>query len=64
VLDEPWDDDPYTDAYATFVVVCDGRGRSALWPASAALPQGWLQTHAEDLYEMCVDHLNTGPEAG
>ncbi|WP_151483666.1 non-ribosomal peptide synthetase [Streptomyces albicerus] len=64
LLDEPWDGDPYTDVDATFVVVCDALGRSALWPASAAVPRGWRQTHAEDLYEMCVDHLNRGPDAG
>ncbi|MGP4012675.1 amino acid adenylation domain-containing protein [Streptomyces sp. 4N124] len=62
VLDRPWEGDPYTDAYATFVVVADQRGRSALWPASAAVPPGWHETHAEDLYEMCVDHLNAGPQ--
>lgn len=64
LLNEPWDRDPYADVYATFVVVRDALGRSALWPASATVPQGWRQTHAEGLYEMCVDHLNTGPEAG
>ncbi|MFE7853247.1 amino acid adenylation domain-containing protein [Streptomyces sp. NPDC057403] len=64
LLDEPWDRDPYDDAHATFVVVRDALGRSALWPAAAAVPDGWRQTHAEDLYEMCVDHLERGPEAG
>ncbi|MET8944923.1 amino acid adenylation domain-containing protein [Streptomyces sp. NPDC004542] len=62
VLDGPWAGDPYTDARATFLVVRDERGHSALWPASAAVPAGWLATHAEGLYEVCVDHLNTAPE--
>ncbi|MEU6381106.1 amino acid adenylation domain-containing protein [Streptomyces sp. NPDC046909] len=64
LLDEPWESDPYNDVYATFVVVRDTNGRSALWPAAATIPEGWRQTHAEDLYDMCVDHLNMGPEAG
>jgi len=62
VLDEPWAGDPYADACATFVVVRDERGHSALWPASAAVPAGWFMTHAEGLYEVCVDHLNAARE--
>jgi amino acid adenylation domain-containing protein len=58
VLDGPSADDPFTDEFATFVVVADGTGHRALWPASAAVPEGWHETHAEDLYELCLDHLN------
>jgi uncharacterized protein YbdZ (MbtH family) len=59
VLDGPSSaDDPFTDEFATFVVVADGTGHRALWPASAAVPEGWHETHAEDLYELCLDHLN------
>jgi uncharacterized protein YbdZ (MbtH family) len=61
LLNEPWAHDPYADEDATFVVVTDGRGHSALWPASAPIPEGWLQTHREGLYDRCVDHLNAGP---
>jgi uncharacterized protein YbdZ (MbtH family) len=57
VLDEPPADDPFADEYVTFVVVCDGRGHSALWPAAVPVPAGWRQTYAEDLYELCLDHL-------
>jgi amino acid adenylation domain-containing protein len=60
VLDEPWEGDPYTDATATFVVVCDDRGHRALWPAAAVLPPGWRATHTEDLYDVCLDRLNAG----
>jgi uncharacterized protein YbdZ (MbtH family) len=58
VLDGPSADDPFADEFATFVVVADGTGHRALWPASAAVPEGWHETHAEDLYELCLDHLN------
>lgn len=57
VLDEPPADDPFAAEYATFVVVCDGRGHSALWPAAVPVPAGWRQTYPEDLYELCLDHL-------
>ncbi|MFB8249082.1 amino acid adenylation domain-containing protein [Streptomyces sp. NPDC055952] len=58
VLDGPSGDDPFGDEFATFVVVADGTGHRALWPASAAVPDGWHETHPEDLYELCLDHLN------
>jgi len=61
VLDGPAGDDPYADPDATFVVVCDTSGRSALSPARVPLPPGWHQTHAEDRYELCLDHLNGPP---
>ncbi|KOV93925.1 hypothetical protein ADK65_31705 [Streptomyces sp. NRRL B-1140] len=58
VLDGPWGEDPFADEFATFVVVADGAGHRALWPASATVPDGWRETHPEDLYELCLDHLN------
>ncbi|MEU4469717.1 amino acid adenylation domain-containing protein [Streptomyces sp. NPDC024017] len=58
VLDGPSGDDPFADEFATFVVVADDAGHRALWPASAAVPDGWRETHPEDLYELCLDHLN------
>ncbi|MFI8952456.1 AMP-binding protein [Streptomyces sp. NPDC053750] len=63
VLDEPWEGDPYTDATGTFVVVSDGRGHDALWPAAVAVPSGWRATHAADAYDLCVDRLNAGSRA-
>ncbi|WP_353947364.1 amino acid adenylation domain-containing protein (plasmid) [Streptomyces sp. HUAS MG91] len=61
VLDGPADDDPYTDEFATFVVLADPRGHHALWPAAVAAPEGWHETHPEDLYELCLDHLGSRP---
>lgn len=58
VLDRPADDDPFADEYATFVVLTDAQGHHALWPAAAAVPEGWYESHAEDLYELCVAHIN------
>ncbi|OIJ68218.1 AMP-binding protein [Streptomyces mangrovisoli] len=58
VLDHPAEDDPFADEFATFVVVADATGHRALWPASAAVPEGWDATHTEDHYELCLDHLN------
>jgi len=58
VLDHPAADDPFTDEFATFLVVADPAGHRALWPAAAPLPAGWQATHAEDLYELCLDHLD------
>jgi non-ribosomal peptide synthetase component F len=58
VLDHPWDEDPFADEFATFVVVGDEAGHRALWPASVPVPRGWHETHAEDVYELCLDHLN------
>ncbi|MFF2383482.1 amino acid adenylation domain-containing protein [Streptomyces sp. NPDC058108] len=59
VLGKPPADDPFTDEYATFVVLSDDRDRHALWPACVPAPEGWHETHAEDLYELCLDHLQT-----
>ncbi|WP_394425929.1 amino acid adenylation domain-containing protein [Streptomyces sp. SGAir0957] len=61
VLDGPADDDPFTDDFATFVVLSDPRGHHALWPAAVAAPEGWHETHAEDLYELCLDHIGSRP---
>lgn len=58
VLDRPADDDPFADEFATFVVLADATGHHALWPASAAAPEGWYEAHPEDLYELCLDHIN------
>jgi acyl-CoA synthetase (AMP-forming)/AMP-acid ligase II/uncharacterized protein YbdZ (MbtH family) len=58
VLDRPADDDPFADEFATFVVLADAQGHHALWPATADVPEGWYESHAEDLYELCVAHIN------
>ncbi|MET9958575.1 AMP-binding protein [Streptomyces sp. NPDC006326] len=58
ILDHPCADDPFADEFATFVVVADGAGHRALWPARVPLVDGWHETHAEDVYELCLDHLN------
>ncbi|MEU7553033.1 AMP-binding protein [Streptomyces sp. NPDC044571] len=58
VLDHPCADDPFADEFATFVVVADGAGHRALWPARVPLVAGWHETHSEDVYELCLDHLN------
>ncbi|MEV8536835.1 AMP-binding protein [Streptomyces sp. NPDC051211] len=58
VLEDPWADDPFADEFGTFVVVADGTGHRALWPAGVPVPGGWQQTHAEDVYELCLDHID------
>jgi pristinamycin I synthase-3/4 len=58
VLDHPAENDPFADEFATFVVLADGEGREALWPAAVPVPDGWHQTHAEDLYELCLAHIS------
>ncbi|WP_189315653.1 non-ribosomal peptide synthetase [Streptomyces brasiliensis] len=58
VLEGPADGDPFADEFATFVVLADADGHQALWPAAAPAPEGWRETHAEDLYELCLDHIN------
>jgi uncharacterized protein YbdZ (MbtH family) len=58
VLDGPAQDDPFADEFATFVVLADSTGHRALWPATAAVPEGWYKTHAEDLYDLCLAHIN------
>ncbi|WNI27169.1 AMP-binding protein [Streptomyces sp. ITFR-16] len=60
VLEGPAPDDPFADALATFVVAGDAAGRRALWPASAPVPEGWSEIHAEGRYELCLDHLDEG----
>ncbi|MFD5516273.1 AMP-binding protein [Streptomyces sp. NPDC127066] len=52
VLDVPAHDDPFDDASAAFVVLADASGHRAAWPVAAAVPEGWYETHAEDLYEL------------
>ncbi|WP_177235581.1 AMP-binding protein [Streptomyces sp. MUSC 14] len=58
VLEYAAHDDPFAEEFATFVVLADAKGHRALWPATAAVPAGWYETHAEDLYELCLDHIN------
>lgn len=57
VFDHPWDEDPFADAFRTFVVVRDPAGHRALWPASVPVPVHWSQIHGEDPYELCLNHL-------
>lgn len=52
VLDVPAHDDPFDDASAAFVVLADASGHRARWPAAAAVPEGWYETRATDLYEL------------
>ncbi|WP_395576644.1 AMP-binding protein [Streptomyces sp. BK79] len=59
VLDGPAHDDPFADEHATFVVLADATGHRALWPATAAIPEGWYETHGEDAYAPCLDHLHS-----
>ncbi|WP_331739004.1 AMP-binding protein (plasmid) [Streptomyces sp. NBC_00727] len=61
VLEGPAPDDPFADTPSTFVVVDDGSGRRALWPAAATVPAGWSEIHAESRYELCLDHLDELP---
>ncbi|MFG2998887.1 AMP-binding protein [Streptomyces sp. NPDC048340] len=61
VFDHPWDEDPFADEFGTFVVVTDPAGHRALWPAAVPVPQLWRRTHGEDLYELCLDHLDEQP---
>ncbi|MFF4550875.1 AMP-binding protein [Streptomyces sp. NPDC001406] len=58
VLDHTAQDDPFADDFATFVVLADAAGHQALWPAAAPAPEGWYESHPEDLYELCLDHIN------
>ncbi|MFG3207863.1 AMP-binding protein [Streptomyces sp. NPDC048192] len=58
VLDGPAPDDPFADACATFLVLADATGHRALWPATAAVPEGWYATHAADRYDLCLDHID------
>ncbi len=58
VQDGPAADDPFADESATFVVLTDSTGHRALWPATAAVPEGWYEIHPEDAYGLCVAHLD------
>ncbi|MFF3420030.1 AMP-binding protein [Streptomyces sp. NPDC002698] len=51
VLDGAAHDDPFDDASAAFVVLADAAGHRARGPAAAAVPRGWHEARAEDLYE-------------
>ncbi|WP_231156537.1 AMP-binding protein [Streptomyces sp. CNZ748] len=64
VLDGPAHDDPFTDEHATFVVLADATGHRALWPATAAIPEGWHETHGEDAYAPCLGHLHSPLDDG
>jgi len=63
-LEGPWQDDPFEDEYATFVVVVDAGGRHALWPAALPEPAGWQVAHPEDIRELCLDHVEEHASAG
>ncbi|WP_339134523.1 methyltransferase [Streptomyces sp. f51] len=51
VLDEAAPGDPFDDAATAFVMLADGAGRQARWPATAAVPEGWHELRAEHLRE-------------
>jgi uncharacterized protein YbdZ (MbtH family) len=57
VLGHAADDDPFADEFASFVVLADAEDHQALWPAAVAAPKGWHESHAEDLYMLCLEHM-------
>ncbi|MFD8733506.1 AMP-binding protein [Streptomyces sp. NPDC059618] len=61
VLEDAAHDDPFDDASAALVVLADAAGHQSLWPAAAAVPGGWHQTHqphqTHQVHRACAENL-------
>jgi MbtH protein len=48
---------PFDDEDGSFLVVVDAEGRHALWPAFAAVPEGWTQVYGEADRRSCLEYV-------
>ncbi len=48
---------PFEDEDARFLVLVNGERQYSLWPASAAVPDGWSVTHPENTRQACLEHV-------
>ncbi|MEV7594010.1 MbtH family protein [Streptomyces sp. NPDC089922] len=55
----------FDDEGGRFLVLGDGAGRPALWPAFVPVPQGWRTLHGPAGRADCLEHVaRTAPAAG
>ncbi|MFF5897538.1 MbtH family protein [Streptomyces argenteolus] len=50
---------PFDDSGAPFHVLVNDEGQHSLWPASAAVPDGWSAVLSDATHEECVAWVDT-----
>ncbi|WP_230885629.1 MbtH family protein [Streptomyces spinoverrucosus] len=48
---------PFDDTDGTFLVLVNDEGQHSLWPAFAAVPDGWQRVFGEASRQECLDHV-------
>ncbi|MDP9953952.1 MULTISPECIES: MbtH family protein [Streptomyces] len=48
---------PFDDEDGAFLVLVNDEGQYSLWPAFAAVPEGWTVAHPEDTRQACLDYV-------
>ncbi|GAP48934.1 MbtH family protein [Streptomyces azureus] len=48
---------PFDDTDGTFLVLVNDEGQHSLWPAFAAVPDGWQPVFGEASRQECLDHV-------
>lgn len=48
---------PFDDPDASFLVLINDEGQHSLWPAFAAVPDGWSITFPENSRQACLDYI-------
>ncbi|MGO4193276.1 MbtH family protein [Arthrobacter sp. YAF17] len=49
---------PFDDKSATFSVLVNEYQQHSLWPAFAAVPQGWVTMFGPDTRDACLDYVS------
>ena len=50
---------PFDNADGTFLVLANDENQHSLWPAFAAVPDGWRVVHEEADRRTCLDYVET-----
>ncbi|MFE9613499.1 MbtH family protein [Streptomyces sp. NPDC006012] len=48
---------PFEDSEAVYLVLVNDEGQHSLWPAFAAVPDGWRTAFGPDGRTACLDHI-------
>lgn len=48
---------PFEDADAPYLVLVNDEGQYSLWPASIAVPAGWITAHDADSRSNCLEYI-------
>ena len=48
---------PFEDPDAVYLVLVNDEGQHSLWPASIAVPAGWVIAHDKDSRSNCLEYV-------